>query len=255
MAGCGARGASHSQIALATRAPAASAPASAVRGGRRRAGSAAIRAAAEDEGSALHSSARLRSPADCQRSSGSLARHCFTTRSSAGGVSGASAAISGGSPPMMAEIRDAWLLPSNARRPVVISYSTQPSAHRSLRASASFPSSCSGDMYWKVPTIVPSAVSGCAMVGDWVSAAIDTPLLGAPASPVARARPKSISLAPLLVSMMFPGLRSRWITPARWARSSASAICPPSLTTSAVGSAPRVSRCASVSPSTSSITR
>ena len=37
----------------------------------------------------------------------------------------------------IAAISDAWLLPSNARRPVAISYRTQPSAQMSLRASAS----------------------------------------------------------------------------------------------------------------------
>jgi hypothetical protein len=34
---------------------------------------------------------------------------------------------------MMALMSVAWLRPSKARRPAAISYSTQPSAHRSLR--------------------------------------------------------------------------------------------------------------------------
>ena len=71
-----------------------------------------------------------------------------------------------GREPMIAVISDAWLLPSNACFPVAISYSTQPSAHRSLRASTSTPSSCSGAMYWNVPMIAPSAVSGAATVGE-----------------------------------------------------------------------------------------
>ncbi len=150
---------------------------------------------------------------------------------------------------MIAAIRLALLPLSNARVPVVISYSTQPSAHRSLRASASLPSSCSGDMYWNVPTIVPSAVSGCVTVGDCDNASI------AGASSNARARPKSISFAPPFVSMTLAGFRSRCTTPARCARSSASAICRPSDSTSATGSGPFSSRLASVSPSTSSITR
>jgi hypothetical protein len=33
------------------------------------------------------------------------------------------------------------------------------------------------------------------------------------ASPCGLARPKSINLAPLLVSMILPGFKSRWITP------------------------------------------
>jgi hypothetical protein len=45
-------------------------------------------------------------------------------------------------------MRLAWLRPSNARLPLAISYSTQPSAQMSLRTSASRPSSCSGAMYW-----------------------------------------------------------------------------------------------------------
>jgi hypothetical protein len=47
---------------------------------------------------------------------------------------------------MIAAIRLARLLPSNARLPVTISYSTVPKAKMSVRASASLPSSCSGDM-------------------------------------------------------------------------------------------------------------
>ena len=36
----------------------------------------------------------------------------------------------------------------------------------SVRASASRPSSCSGGMYWNVPRIAPSRVSGCPCVGN-----------------------------------------------------------------------------------------
>src|SRR6476660_4887571 len=53
-----------------------------------------------------------------------------------------------------------WLLPSKARFPVTISYSTAPSEKMSLRPSTSFPCTCSGDMYWNVPTIIPFSVSG-----------------------------------------------------------------------------------------------
>jgi WD40 repeat protein len=52
----------------------------------------------------------------------------------------------GGSADMIAVIRLAWLVPSNAFFPVTISKTTAPKAKRSDRASASFPSSCSGDM-------------------------------------------------------------------------------------------------------------
>ena len=83
----------------------------------------------------------------------------------------------------------------------------------SLRASASLPSSCSGAMYWNVPTIAPSAVSGAATVGGDRGRRAAT----RPAAP-SRARPKSSSFAPARVSMTLPGLRSRWTIAARGAR-------------------------------------
>jgi len=157
---------------------------------------------------------------------------------------------------MIAATSDAGLAPTNARRPVAISYSTQPTAHRSLLASASRPSSCSGARYCGVPTIVPCAVKGVPSVGDSrIGSPVPLPTPAGPVIPVTRASPKSISLAPDFVSMTLPGLRSRCTIPARWARSSASAIWIPILSTSGIGSAPRAIRAASVSPSTSSITR
>ena len=76
-----------------------------------------------------------------------------------------------------------------------------------MRASASLPSSCSGAMYWKVPMITPSSVS------DFSEDASVLISEGATATGVdcstSLASPKSISLAPALVSMMLPGLRSR----------------------------------------------
>jgi hypothetical protein len=88
----------------------------------------------------------------------------------------------------------------------------------SVRGSAGWPSSCSGAMYWKVPTIVPCSVSGLSSVRSDESA---SPVRGS--SPV-RARPKSRSFAPDCVSMTFPGFRSRWTMPCRWAASRAKAI-------------------------------
>src|SRR5579863_145635 len=66
----------------------------------------------------------------------------------------------------------------------------------SVRASASLPSSCSGAMYWKVPTMLPSLVS------FW-STVISLSAVARGAGPDCLASPKSISLAPDLVSMMF----------------------------------------------------
>ena len=89
----------------------------------------------------------------------------------------------------------------------------------SVRASTSPPSSCSGAMYWNVPTIAPSSVSCFFSVAMLVSA---TAALSA-----GLAKPKSSSFTPDFVSMMLPGFTSRWTTPALCAFSSASAICTP----------------------------
>lgn len=97
--------------------------------------------------------------------------------------------------------------PVNARFPVAISYNTAPSAKVSERAVASFPSICSGDMYWNVPTTVPRAVSGCSAEGpESVMVKLED---GDALAVAAFASPKSISFAPAFVSMMFPGFRSR----------------------------------------------
>ena len=110
--------------------------------------------------SAIHLSSSSRSPADCHRASGSLARHFLMTRSSDDGVMGWRVDIAGGSRSRIAAIRLAWLCPSNERLPVTISYTIAPKAKISARGSASFPSSCSGAMYCRVPRMVPSAVIG-----------------------------------------------------------------------------------------------
>jgi hypothetical protein len=78
---------------------------------------------------------------------------------------GCTAEIGCGSEARMAATMLAWLFPVNARFPVAISYSTAPRAKMSERASASFPSTCSGDMYWNVPTTMPCAVRGCCAEG------------------------------------------------------------------------------------------
>ncbi len=58
-------------------------------------------------------------------------------------------------------------------------------------------------MYWNVPTIVPSTVNF-----NW-SAVISVSAAAKGAGPNSFAKPKSISLAPVFVSMTFDGLRSR----------------------------------------------
>lgn len=69
------------------------------------------------------------------------------------------------------------------------------------------------------------------------------------------ARPKSSSFGPWLARKEFPGLRSRWAMPAPCAVASTSATYEPSVRTSEIGTGPRASRCASDSPSRSSMTR
>lgn len=63
------------------------------------------------------------------------------------GVMGCGCVIGGGSVVRMAAIRLARLFPENAGFPVIISWINSPKAKISVRASASFPSNCSGAMY------------------------------------------------------------------------------------------------------------
>ena len=178
-----------------------------------------------DPPSATHWSWSFASCAVWKRSSGSLARHVLTTRFSAGGIIGEISEIAGGSSRRIAPMSEAWLVPEKAFLPVAISYSRAPNEKMSLRASASLPSSCSGAMYWKVPSTVPRSVSG------WLAcisvASRDTPDDTSRPAAWNFARPKSRSLTPDFVSMTLPGLRSRCTIPCRCALSSASAISIP----------------------------
>jgi hypothetical protein len=210
---------------------------------------ATVAAAGVEESTAMKRSCRSRSCADWKRSSGSFARQVRMTWSSAAGADGRSVVIGCGSAARIEAMTLACVFPSNGRRPVAISYRTVPKAKMSARASASAPSICSGAMYWKVPTMVPCAVSGCA----WVGSAVMESTASAPRRSFAR--PKSSSFAPPLVRMMFPGLRSRCTTPWRCALSRASATAMAMRSSSGVGIDPRSRRAASVSPSRYSMTR
>ena len=111
----------------------------------------------------------------------------------------------------------------------------------SVRGSIARPSICSGAMYGKVPVMVPVVVIGSdtAAVGESFAGTSEC-----------RASPKSSNRTPVSVSMTFPGLRSRWTIPARWAATRALAIWSAVITASARLSGPRPSRIASVSPAT-----
>ena len=96
-------------------------------------------------------------------------------------------------------------------------------------------------MYAAVPRIIPTPViiAGVVIVGD-----CDT--LGdiAPGGSIAFASPKSSTFTvPSGRTLMFAGLRSRWMIPCSCAASSASAICLAIGSASSTGIAPRAMRC------------
>ena len=64
----------------------------------------------------------------------------------ASGISGARVETEGGTSLRMEPITEAAESPSNGRRPIAISYNSDSRAQISVRASASRPSTCSGDM-------------------------------------------------------------------------------------------------------------
>src|SRR5262245_30613194 len=81
----------------------------------------AVAATATVDADLMARSSRATSRMLCHRSSGSLARHVRTSRSSAAGASGCSVVIDGGSPARIAAIRLASVLPTNAFWPVASS--------------------------------------------------------------------------------------------------------------------------------------
>ena len=174
---------------------------------------------------AIHWSSAMMSRAVCQRSSGSLARQRDTSRSRAGGVSGMSCSSGFGVVASTDAMTLDAVLPSNARCPVSSSYSTQPNAKMSVRASTSRPSICSGAMYCGVPTTVWAPVSAATVACSAEESCGERPLPDAPSF----ARPKSSSFTPCLVSRMFAGFRSRWTIPFLCAAVSASQISYPVL--------------------------
>ena len=125
-------------------------------------------------------------------------------------------------------------------------------AQMSARLSTGRPAACSGLMYAAVPRIIPACViAGVVIVGDCDTARRPLPTPGS----IAFASPKSSTFTvPSARTLMFAGLRSRWMMPCSCAASSASAICFAIGSASSSGIAPRAIRCDRSSPSTSSIT-
>ena len=143
---------------------------------------------------AIHRSSRARSPALCQRSSGSLARQLVTTRSRRGGES-----LRDRRGSSRESTRSRWLAtPSNARLPVSISSGPGRRTQKIGAVIDGLPPSCSGAMYCTVPSIAPCDVSGVVRV-----------TLSTSRSSRSFATPKSSTLAPDLVNATLPGLRSR----------------------------------------------
>ncbi len=73
-------------------------------------------------------------------------------------------------------------------------------------------------MYWNVPTIEPLCVSGDAAAVSEARFIVGNDGVKVPRACDATgnfslAKPKSISLAPAFVSMMFAGFKSRWMIP------------------------------------------
>ena len=200
---------------------------------------------------AIHLSSLLKSPALCQRSSGSLARQVRTTRSSAGGVMGWTVEIGAGSSFMIARsatpgsFRKTPSCPSPSRRARRRTRRCR-SLHRPPCPRAA-PAPCTGTSRGSCP---PPSAARCRPASAVKSAAD-----GCVAGAMAFARPKSRSFTPDFVSITLPGFRSRCTIPCRCARSRASAISTPHFSVCSGGSGPFVRREASVSPSSSSITR
>ena len=112
-----------------------------------------VAVAGGDAGFAPGSSCRLRPSSafcisfmDCQRAFGSLRRHMAMICSNSIGTPGASSGIGFTSSRKTAESVEIPEPPSKARRPVTISYRTEPKEKISERASTRLPSACSGDM-------------------------------------------------------------------------------------------------------------
>ena len=199
-------------------------------------------------GVAIASSSSIRASAmSWSRRLASFWRQRVNRRRMLSGVAAGNRVHAGSAPTTAAKV-SVTVSRANAGEPVSISNSTQPKAQMSVRLSTGWPLACSGLMYAAVPRTTPAIVPSDVMVID--ESRPD------PSTARAFARPKSSTLTtPSGVILMFEGLRSRWMTPAPWAASSASAICRAMSSASGSRSGPRSTRSCSVSPSTNSSTR
>ena len=129
--------------------------------------------------------------------------------------------IAGGCEERIAAIRLAWALAVECALPRRHLVEHRAEREDVRRASASLPSSCSGAMYWNVPRIVPSSVSGSQRRQSRSGSRRDERgwrRLGQAEVQQLHARLRQHDVA---------GFRSRWTIPCRCALSSASAISIP----------------------------
>ena len=112
-------------------------------------------------------------------------------RSSSGGSLGFKRTGAVGALLRMALKIAADVFPSNGRRPVDISYSTTPKENRSVRASSSSPSVCSGLMYATVPSAEPGEVRSLTLTPTVGPAVASVVLVTLPRSETTFASPKS----------------------------------------------------------------
>ncbi len=99
-----------------------------------------------------------------QRSSRSFSSALLIISSSLGGTSQFRRTADTGERSRIALKMRPDVSPRKGTLPVHISYSTAPKENRSVRASSSFPLTCSGDMYATVPIVVPGLVRSCSVM-------------------------------------------------------------------------------------------
>src|SRR5262249_27320824 len=102
-----------------------------------------------------------------QRTSRSFSSALLMTSSTLGGRSGFNLVAGAGARLRIDSKITPEVAPRNGGMPGAISYKTTPKENRSVRASSSFPLTCSGDMYATVPSTLPGLVicSSTSIVG------------------------------------------------------------------------------------------
>ena len=151
---------------------------------------------------------------EANRSPGTLASAWRQTASSPAGTFARSADTAGTGSWQMRSSSSCTFTPRYGGRPVSISNRMAPRLYTSLAGPmrSSAPWACSGGMYAGVPMTAPTWVSRSPSAGPQSASA------GRSAVWARKARPKSVTTGSFRRSnRMFPGFRSRWTMPWRWA--------------------------------------